>query len=115
MSEIPALFDLELPPATTPAEREPAGRRRIRRQAALLARGRHPLAAMFGPLFLHPEAAPVDDRKADGLRCRTCVFRQHNGWGYPKCEYGNGARASHGEATDVRAWWPACTEYQQRT
>lgn len=114
MSEPETLFDVEPPPAPPPVEREPAGRRRIRRQAALLARGRHPLAAMFGPLFLHPQAAPAEDRRADGLRCGSCALRQKNAWGYPKCVAGNGVRASHSEASDVRAWWPACTDYQPR-
>lgn len=36
---------------------------------------------------------------------------------YPKCLFGETnednrpPRASHGGATDVRAWWPACTDY----
>jgi len=110
----PALFDVDQP--TPPPARESDGVRRTKRQAALLAAGQHPLTlALSRPLRLHPEAAPYDDRQAPGRRCGNCAFRQNNGWGYPKCTFGDGARMSHGAATDVRAFWPACPDHEWRT
>lgn len=107
------LFDIDVPPPSEPAPKESAGVRRTKRQAALLAAGKHPLSTVLTrSLRLHAEAAPADDHQAEGRRCGTCQFRQQNGWGYPKCTFGNGLRASHSEASDCRAWWPACTDHQ---
>lgn len=80
-------------------------------------------------------------RLGDYLQCGTCRFRQPVNGGnrdYPKCLFGREERPitdrmraayptlygsakvviltprmSHGGATDVRAWWPACTDYQR--
>jgi hypothetical protein len=115
-----SLFDTEslrVAPADppTPAERAAA------RHAALAARGLHPLAGpLRTPIRLHPRAAPLADRTAPGLRCGGCVHRQpvHGGSRYyPKCTVGDGpvhrrSRVTHGDATDVRRYWPACTEYR---
>lgn len=88
-------------------------RRRTVRQALELSKGRHPLTG--GPL--HALAAPADDRAADGHRCGTCHFRRSAGR-YQKCWWpntdaiGTPLRITHGAATDVRSWWPACTDYE---
>ncbi|MFL6141602.1 MAG: hypothetical protein ACJ72N_07005 [Labedaea sp.] len=122
-----SLFDIE-PTQTTPAAGEnlSTDRRRTIRQAEFLAGGRHPLTAVLTrPLPLHVDAAPVDDRKAPGLRCGSCRYRVVVGWhsrSYPKCTFGargvryldDAPRVSHGGGTDCRAWWPACRDYQPK-
>lgn len=117
MSEA-ALFDAA--PYTVapvePGEKLSAGRRLTLRQAADLAKGRHPLTGGR----LHPDAAPADDREAPGARCGTCRFRVSGG--YPKCRWPDPGeyrvaklpRVTHGPATDCRQWWPACTDWQPR-
>lgn len=107
------LFDMDIPEPPSPAAKESQGRRRTRRQADLLRAGQHPLSTILGrPLPLHAEAAPAGDRRAPGRRCGNCAFRRHNHHGYPKCTHGDGARASCSDATDCRAWWPACVDHE---
>lgn len=107
-----ALFDLpddgatRDPPATLQDMSYTA--RLTARQAAKLATGWHPLGTP-----LHPDAAPVDDRKAPGLRCRSCEHLTHQGGtsgSYLKCE---AHLITRGPGTDVRAWWPACNRYER--
>lgn len=113
-----ALFDLDPADvrAPDPGEDLSPDRRRTIRQAEALTRGVHPLALAVGwRIRLHPDAAPADDRKAPGLRCGGCRLREvigHHSRSYPKCTHGDGRRISHGAATDVRGWWPACTDYE---
>ena len=102
-----------------------AGRRLTLRQAEQIADGIHPLTR--GPL--HELASTHRDAsapKADPFTCGSCLFRKaekyRNGT-YAKCwlpspKAGADApqariydRVTHGPATDVRAWWPACTDY----
>lgn len=119
------LFDVAPVPAVHTPE-ESATVRRTKRQAALLASRRHPLSSPLGvTLWLHAEAAPADDREAPGRRCGNCRWRQawHGGnRSYAKCfapglvsaetyERCGPPRASHGEATDIRSWWPGCTDH----
>lgn len=91
-----------------------ADRRRTLRQAEQLGAGRHPLTRRP----LHPEAAPADDRNAPGRRCGNCRFREvlgHHNKAFAKCVWTSGdvpLYLSHGAATDVRAWWPACPEHE---
>lgn len=126
MTEV-ALFDAS-PYAVAPAapEKLSPGRRRTLRQADNLAHGIHPLIGGR----LHADAAPADDRKAEGLRCSGCVFRAllgHHGRTYPKCTYPVVTRdgepitaaefrqmvfVAHSGASDCRGWWPACGLYQ---
>jgi hypothetical protein len=120
------LFDVTPIPAEPPPE-ESAGVRRTKRQAALLAGRRHPLSSPLGiSLWLHAEAAPADDKDAPGRRCGNCRWRQSMRGGnrsYAKCfapglvsaetyERCGPPRASHSEATDIRAWWPACKDHE---
>ncbi|GAA0374818.1 hypothetical protein GCM10009530_26680 [Microbispora corallina] len=118
MADDLALFDVDQPALPPPAPAESEGVKRSRRQAAMLAAGLHPLSAVLSsPLRLHAEAGPADDRTADGRRCGNCQFRKllgHHNRRYPKCIYGDG-RISHGEATDVRKWWPGCMNHEWRT
>ncbi|RCG27207.1 hypothetical protein DQ384_26165 [Sphaerisporangium album] len=102
-----ALFDA--PEPTPPAPQESDTVRRTRRQAEMLAAGIHPLSALLSvQLRLHPEAAPHDDRTAPGRRCGTCQSRYLNHRNFPKCRL----RATSSEASDCRAWWPACVDHQ---
>ncbi|RCG19080.1 hypothetical protein DQ384_38020 [Sphaerisporangium album] len=124
MAETPPLFELpDAGPPAPPVPRESATVRRTRRQAEMLGRGIHPLSAVLTvTLRLHPEAPRHDDREAEGRRCGNCVHRELTGRGrrrWPKCLIGWSSepyieppRASHGEATDCRAWWPACVDHQ---
>lgn len=93
-------------------------KRRTDRQLEALQHNAHPLSvALRTHIPLHADAAPAVDRTAPGLRCGTCVhrvtpFREVAGK-YPKCSLGGEwARATGGPGTDVRAWWPACTDYE---
>lgn len=100
-------------------DRTPEQRRRDR-QLRLLETGVHPITHRR----LHVDAPPPGDRNAPGPRCGTCRFRelfQHHDRRWPKCFYGwdgdyrhDVPYASHGAATDVRAWWPACVAYETR-
>lgn len=113
------LFDVEPLPGAEPKLSN--DRRRTQRQAEHLAAGLHPLTCALGyQIKLHADAAPADDRDASGLRCGTCRFRQTiNGHtrSYPKCSYGadksgHWPRHSFGAGTDIRAWFPACSDYE---
>lgn len=99
MSE-PSLFDMEPIVAPEPGEALSYGRRLTIRQADAIARGQHPLSI---PLRTHLPLLGGD------ATCGGCAHR----WAgqYPKCTIGNYVRASHGAATDVRAWWPACRDF----
>lgn len=121
------------PPAPEPEVQLSPGQRLTKRQSDAIAVGRHPLTR--GPL--HPLASRHRDAsspKADPFTCGSCYFREALGYhtrSYPKCmvpgpvrayrkqpggdwrfETIEGApRATHSAASDVRAWWPACTDY----
>lgn len=117
-----ALFDAApftvAPAEEVPAEKLSADRRRTVRQAAAVARGVHPLALVFGAIAvpMHPNAdrtANAGDARNLPLRCGSCRFRQMLSAGnrsVPKCAH-RAENATHSAATDVRAWWPACTNY----
>lgn len=124
-----ALFDVDGSQIRTPEpqERLSADRSRTRRQAQAIENGRHPLGlALDWRLKLNPEAAPADDRRALGRRCGNCRFRQifrYHDKPYPKCVHPGGfsaeqyerlgpPRVTHGAGTDVRAWWPGCTDHE---
>jgi hypothetical protein len=117
------LFEIDAPPpAAGPPERLSPDRRRTQRQRAAVDAGRHPLSLVLAGIRVNPDPT---------LTCGNCHFRQPGR--YPKCLYGyqqtelppgdyrrrHGAthsviepRATHGAATDTRAWWPACTDHQ---
>lgn len=124
----PALFDMAPSPRAADLIGLSTDARRTVRQALAIDRGRHPLSLAkprLAHLKLHPAAAPATPRDAVGRRCGNCVFRQQiltNGnrrW--PKCLFPDDVeasdwedappRASRGAATDVRAWWPGCTDH----
>ena len=117
-AELP-LFDLPGAPASG-APRPTVGERQRARHAEAVRRGYHPLGvALRINLPLHGEAAPFDDRAAPGARCGTCVHRvvplREVARTYPKCNFGGDwRRATGGPGTDVRAFWPACKDYQPK-
>ena len=110
MTEL-ALFDIEPIPTPEPAEKLSADRRRTMRQHADVERGIHPITQRR----VHPDSART---------CGTCVFRQllHGGSrSYPKCtfptaEVGTGPlpRVTSSAASDIRAWWPGCSDHRPK-
>lgn len=127
MSEQAALFAMPEPLTGQPTRGQFPDYGITQRAAIRIGLGYHPLANVAPNLKLHADAcSDVTDRES-GPRCRGCVFAVPAGWhgkAYRKCAYGSpdpqmtleGAeRASHSEATDLRLWWPACTDYQPIT
>lgn len=127
------LFDLAPTPAAEPEPKLSADRRRTLRQAEAIAKGSHPLALVFGSVVFprHPmtkgHSYSAEDVKGDPYTCGSCRWRQvlsYHRRGYPKClkypasisaeqyERMKPIWASHAASTDVRAWWPACTDYE---
>lgn len=119
-----ALFDVTPTPPdpVEPAERLSADRRRTARQRELISRGHHPLA--FLGAARHPDTVGVAFERTDPrgrpLTCGSCAFRRLQFGGardYPKCIRSpddapdTAPRATGGAASDVRAWWPACTKW----
>lgn len=106
------LFGGYEPPASEP-EQLSAGQRLTRRQAEQVAAGIHPLTGGR----LHPDAdrSRTKTSPQDGTpTCGTCMARvalDYHGKRYPKC-LEQPANVTHGPATDVRAWWPACAKYE---
>lgn len=121
------LFDIT-PTVTFDEPAKTAGERRRERIAAALAVGTHPLGLAFPGLKVHPDSE---------RRCGNCRFRVLVGGTakpYPKCMRGRteteipvGQRRKHGptkrivtpyvtrgEATDVRASWPACQFHEPK-
>lgn len=100
------------PSRVEPASADSAGVRRTKRQRADVVAGRHPLTGGT----LNPQA-PTDatNEAAPGLRCGSCIHRIHRGNSnatWPKCNAFGPTYMTHGGATDVRAWWPACGTHQ---
>jgi len=105
-------------PEPSPAFEAPKrseGQRMTERQAQDVRKGRHPLTG--GPLHERADttARPGDPgNPAERLyRCGSCVHRvslNHHGEYWPKCDL---STITHGQASDVRAWWPACPRWEQ--
>lgn len=121
-TEPPAgLFDIDPAQIVPEPPKLTADQRRVLRQAEALAAGYHPLTK----LKLHEDAAPADDRKAEGRRCGNCRFRMalpYRNKSFAKClnpgsmgadevdKYGP-PFVTHGAGTDARAWWPGCRDH----
>ena len=84
-----------MPPVAPP--KPTRGERMRARQQAKLDNGRHPLNNL-----------PLAN---NGHTCGDCVHRYYVRYAssYPKCDLGPNTR---GEATDVRARWPACISWE---
>ena len=128
--DVPLFAGYEPPPAPEPAAPVSAGRRLTLRQAAMIAVGTHPLTR--GPIHsLASRHRDADAPKDDPFTCGSCYFRnsaRYHNQSYSKCwlpgpdtgevrDYGGVRvtvgypRVTHGAASDVRAWWPACPDY----
>lgn len=115
-----ALFPGFDPPGTAgEPEKLSADRRRTIRQAAQVAAGVHPLTGKAIHSEASREAAPGGG-PSKPFTCGSCEHLEGNGWGYLKCYLPgpNGkpipSRMSHGPASDIRRWWPACPDYAPR-
>jgi hypothetical protein len=95
-------------PAAVP-ERISAGRRLTLRQKRDVELGRHPLTGGVA----RPELGT----------CGDCALRSLEFGRFPKCLQGYdpdrrprvaGPYMTHGAATDVRRWWPACGQFVPR-
>jgi len=94
------LFDGYEPIPVDPPERLSPGRRRTQRQRQQVTAGIHPLTGR--------------PARPDLGTCGDCRFREvlgHHNRAYPKCTRYEG-RITHSEASDCRAWWPACHEHE---
>lgn len=110
-------------PYTTTPEQITVGQKRRLRQNLAMHNGRHPLLAILGVTnqALHPAVVvdvplPITDARptVTGPTCGDCEHRkmQHGGASdYPKC-FGFPGLNTHGESSDVRAWWPACHKFE---
>jgi hypothetical protein len=112
----PLFAGYEPPPAPPGPDSDlSAGQRLTLRQANDIAVARHPLTRGR----LHPDADPTATKDSPAGRphtCGTCVHRElrlHNNGTYPKCVAHGGKFVTRGATTDVRAWWPACPDYQE--
>ena len=122
-----------------PVPHDPRSRAQRRRdlQAAAIDLGQHPLSVALRvsiPLHDDVRAAAMAGDAGAGPTCRGCALRRSVSGGnksFPKCtaqpversrvdEHGKTwrwneyPRATHGEGTDVRGWWPACANYEPR-
>lgn len=122
-----ALFDVPAGARTVPEPAEKLSRtaQQHRKGARRIGAGVHPLGH---PIYLHPDAPRDLDYQeskrstAAGPRCGTCRFREllgHHNRAYPKCMLPTviGGRTvfprnTGCEASDIAAWWPACTSWE---
>ncbi|MDP7706829.1 hypothetical protein [Mycobacterium sp. TY815] len=118
------LFDVPDSARTVPEPKEKLSRtaQQHRKVARRIGAGIHPLGE---PIRLHPDAPRDLDYQeakrstAGGPRCGSCRFREIQGW--PKCMLPTviGGRTifprnTGSDASDVAAWWPACTNWEPR-
>jgi hypothetical protein len=79
------LFEMAEGDRPEPEPKLSTDRRRTLRQKQALTAGKHPTSLYFGRIVrLHTDAAPAEDRKAEGLRCGDCALLSKNGW-WPAC------------------------------
>lgn len=127
----PCLFDVEQPiPALDEAPGMSVDRARTIRQRRAIANGQHPLGLVYPGVNVHLEVLVG----GANYTCGDCIYREtigHRSRSYPKCLYGGvevtkagyqGApytttvypRVSHGAATDCRASWPGCGQFEAK-
>ena len=95
-----------------PVEKLSAGRRLTLRQRTQVEAGVHPLTGGK----THPEWGTCGDCRFRKIvqyrsgRWPKCVWTPP-GWSAEDAEMKAPPRATHGSASDVRAWWPACSDF----
>jgi hypothetical protein len=123
-----ALFEVPddayiVPPPPEPPEELTRGERRKRLVATRITSGVHPLGR---PVLLHPQASRTITEAGHETTlptCGTCHYRvllRHHDRTYPKCWYPDLDAYPHPrdtgcESSDIRAWWPACIQYERET
>lgn len=100
-AEQPSLFPDLVPIEPEPVERLSPDRRRTARQKAMVAAGVHPLTG-----------TPVNPAGTCG-GCAHRYLRADAARPFPKCAGWGGRYETRGPGTDVRAWWPACEQFQR--
>lgn len=107
----PALFAVHPSPSATtvpgPQARLGTDARRTWERHRRMALGQHPIGA---PIHSDVTAVDPDTRTVDGPTCGTCnhlVHKRAGGWTGTKC----GAFLGPHDGPDIRAWWPACTNF----
>lgn len=88
-----------------------AGQRLTERQARDIKAGRHPLTGSMIHDLADTTARPGDP-KGLSYRCGSCVHRvllRYHDHTFPKCDL---SVMTHGQATDVRGWWPGCVQWE---
>jgi len=115
------LFDMTPTPVVEEPKLSP-DRRRTQRQAEAVAAGRHPLGLIFPRITRHPDTkgqaySPADPKGRD-LTCGSCVWRErdeYHGRVYAKCSKDGDRRVTNGAASDLRSWWPGCSDWEAWT
>ncbi|WP_370325272.1 hypothetical protein [Euzebya sp.] len=106
------LFDVgfaDSPPPEHEPEVSPRGHTRYGARARnRIRRGEHPLTGGL----LHPDAIADPAVREGGPRCGTCIHITtpvgHRGKTWRKCDLIGGGS----EATDLRRWWPGCSDWK---
>lgn len=111
-----------------PAVKLSPDQRRTQRQRQAIANGVHPLGLVVPGVSVHLEVLVG----GQNYTCGDCRFRQlqrHHDTTHPKCTFGarevhrvgyegkgyqdtEYPRISRGAGTDVRAYWPACSNFE---
>lgn len=113
------LFEMPATPVVEEPKLSP-DRRRTQRQAEAVAAGRHPLGLIFPTIARHPDTKGLEYSSADprtdrDLTCGSCAWRERNeyhGRVYAKCGKDGDRRVTNGAGSDIRAWWPGCSDWE---
>ena len=95
------LFHVDPVPAAPLSELSPDARRTAR-QKQLVERGLHP--------YMGTRTRPDLGTCGDCVHRRSTTTNGNRSW--PKC-WRYPSRITHGAATDIRAWWPACDQFEK--
>lgn len=126
----PDLFETEPAAPPEPAEKLSPDQRRTQRQHQAIANGVHPLGLVIPGVSVHLEVLVGGST----ITCGDCQYRvldRHHNASHPKCTFGAYEetrkgyqeqpwvatvypRISRGAGTDVRAFWPACSDFEAK-
>lgn len=124
----PDLFEVEPAAPPEPDVKLSPDQRRTQRQHQAIANGVHPLGLVIPSVRVHLEVLVGGST----ITCGDCQFRKldrHHNASHPKCTFGSSEvhrvghegkgyvateypRISRGAGTDVRAFWPACMDFE---